>query len=41
MHSLAHQIALSSGGLMDYVIQAPRLGLVSSNKEGLISLTGN
>lgn len=36
----AHQIALASGGLMDYVMNAPRNNLVSANKEGLISLAG-
>ena len=39
-HSTAHQIALASGGLMDYVMNAPRDDLVSANKEGLISLAG-
>ncbi|KAI0089613.1 GWT1-domain-containing protein [Irpex rosettiformis] len=38
--AISHQIALASGGLMDYVINAPRLDIISANKEGLISLTG-
>lgn len=39
-HTLADQVALSTGGLMEYVLHAPRTGLVSSNKEGIISLAG-
>jgi len=38
--AMSHQIALSSGGLMDYVIHAPRTTLISANKEGILSLTG-
>ncbi len=37
---LVHQIALSSGGLMEYVLNTPRVNLMSANKEGIISLTG-
>ncbi|KAI0797327.1 GWT1-domain-containing protein [Irpex lacteus] len=37
--AISHQIALASGGLMDYVMNAPRLDIISANKEGLISLT--
>ena len=36
---VAHQAALL-GGLAEYVIHAPRVGLVSANKEGLVSLAG-
>ena len=36
----AHQLALSVGGLIDYVMHAPRLTVVSANKEGITSLTG-
>ncbi|KAJ8083308.1 Glucosaminyl phosphatidylinositol (GlcN-PI) nositol acylation protein [Marasmius tenuissimus] len=35
-----HQIALSKYGLEDYVFTAPRISLISANKEGLVSLTG-
>ncbi|KAH8103095.1 GWT1-domain-containing protein [Cristinia sonorae] len=38
--AFSHQIALSSGGLTSYVLNAPRVTLISQNKEGLISLTG-
>jgi len=38
--AFSHQIALSSGGLATYVLNEPRLNLISQNKEGLISLTG-
>lgn len=38
--STAHEIALSLGGLEGYVLYAPRVGLLSANKEGLVSLTG-
>lgn len=38
--AVAHQISLSSMGLMDYVLHAPRTSLVSANKEGLVSVTG-
>ena len=37
---LAHQIALSSGGLASYVFNAPRANVISANKEGLVSLVG-
>ena len=36
----AHQVSLSYAGLMQYVLHAPRTSLVSSNKEGLVSVTG-
>ncbi|OBZ76469.1 Carboxypeptidase S1 [Grifola frondosa] len=38
--ALSHQAALSWGGLMNFVFNAPRTGPISSNKEGLVSLTG-
>lgn len=34
-----HQVLLNKG-LMDYIFSAPRVGIVSANKEGLVSLTG-
>lgn len=36
---VAHQIALSFG-LQKFVLYAPRSGLISANKEGIVSLTG-
>ncbi|TBU26304.1 GWT1-domain-containing protein [Dichomitus squalens] len=38
--AVSHQLALSTGRLAQYVLDAPRIGVVSANKEGLISLTG-
>ncbi|KAI0342237.1 hypothetical protein BDW22DRAFT_1407441 [Trametopsis cervina] len=38
--AVSHQIALAAGGLMAYVMHAPRVDIISANKEGLISLTG-
>ncbi|KAK1224863.1 Glucosaminyl phosphatidylinositol (GlcN-PI) nositol acylation protein [Marasmius sp. AFHP31] len=35
-----HQVALTKYGVEDYVFTAPRLSLISANKEGLVSLTG-
>ncbi|KAK7053023.1 Glucosaminyl phosphatidylinositol (GlcN-PI) nositol acylation protein [Paramarasmius palmivorus] len=35
-----HQIALSRLGLQEYVLNAPRVDLLSANKEGIVSLTG-
>jgi glucosaminylphosphatidylinositol acyltransferase len=37
---LAHQIALSLFGLQKFVLYAPRSGVISANKEGIVSLTG-
>ncbi|ETW77608.1 hypothetical protein HETIRDRAFT_480289 [Heterobasidion irregulare TC 32-1] len=37
--ALAHQCALSLG-LSSYVLDAPRTGLISANKEGIVSLIG-
>ncbi|KZT08215.1 uncharacterized protein LAESUDRAFT_757895 [Laetiporus sulphureus 93-53] len=37
--ALLQQVALSNG-LMSYVFKAPRVNLVSSNKEGIVSLSG-
>ena len=36
----AHQLALSMGKLDQFILHAPRESLVSANKEGLISVTG-
>ena len=36
---VAHQVSLSTG-LESYVLSTPRLTLISANKEGLVSLTG-
>ncbi|KAF7972112.1 hypothetical protein HWV62_18820 [Athelia sp. TMB] len=38
--AVAHQLALSFGGLEGYVLDAPRIGIFSANKEGIVSLTG-
>ncbi|KAI9068191.1 hypothetical protein FKP32DRAFT_1562231 [Trametes sanguinea] len=38
--AISHQLALSAGGLQRFVLEAPRVGVVSSNKEGIVSLTG-
>ncbi|EKM57256.1 uncharacterized protein PHACADRAFT_172903 [Phanerochaete carnosa HHB-10118-sp] len=40
MLAVAYQTALSSGGLMSYVLHAPRDSLVNANKEGIVSLIG-
>ena len=37
----AHQLALSTGRLAQFILDAPRDSVVSANKEGLISLTGS
>ncbi|KAG6810913.1 hypothetical protein H0H92_009843 [Tricholoma furcatifolium] len=34
------QLTLSAFGMHDYVLNAPRTGLISANKEGIISLSG-
>ncbi|KIK69707.1 hypothetical protein GYMLUDRAFT_34108 [Collybiopsis luxurians FD-317 M1] len=34
------QLLLSKYGLSDYVLNAPRVNIISANKEGLVSLTG-
>ncbi len=36
----AHQLALSMGNLAQYILDAPRDGVIAANKEGIISLTG-
>ncbi|PCH36925.1 hypothetical protein WOLCODRAFT_127895 [Wolfiporia cocos MD-104 SS10] len=38
--ALVQQFALYYGGMQEYVLTAPRLSLVSHNKEGIVSLTG-
>ncbi|KAL5497877.1 GWT1 [Sanghuangporus vaninii] len=38
--ALCHQLALSLTPLQQYTLTAPRRGLLSANKEGLVSLTG-
>ncbi|OCH86733.1 GWT1-domain-containing protein [Obba rivulosa] len=38
--AILHQISLSLLGLMSFIFEAPRVSLISANKEGLISLTG-
>ncbi|KAI0372573.1 hypothetical protein BV20DRAFT_1034621 [Pilatotrama ljubarskyi] len=38
--AISHQLALSLGGLQDFVLDAPRVGVIAANKEGLVSLTG-
>ncbi|KAJ3542969.1 hypothetical protein NM688_g5917 [Phlebia brevispora] len=40
LFAIAHQTALSAGGLMEYVLHAPRVGIISANKEGIVSLAG-
>jgi phosphatidylinositol glycan class W len=35
-----HQFALSSGGMKDFLLNAPRSNIISANKEGLLSLLG-
>ena len=39
-HISAHQLALSMGQLDLFILLAPREGVISANKEGLISVTG-
>ena len=39
-HALAHQLALSMGKLDLFILLAPRESVISANKEGLISVTG-
>ncbi|KAF8079042.1 GWT1-domain-containing protein [Lyophyllum atratum] len=39
--AVAQQITLSFLGVHDFVLNAPRTGLISANKEGLASLPGN
>lgn len=36
----AYQLALSYGGLQDYILHAPRTDLISANKEGIASFAG-
>lgn len=38
--SVAHQVCLSTFGGRDYIFDAPRVDLISANKEGIISLFG-
>ncbi|CDO77730.1 hypothetical protein BN946_scf184969.g82 [Trametes cinnabarina] len=38
--AISHQLALSVGGLQRFVLEAPRVGVISANKEGIVSLTG-
>ncbi|KAJ3826791.1 GWT1-domain-containing protein [Lentinula raphanica] len=38
--AILQQILLSTFGLSDYVLNAPRISLVSANKEGIVSLPG-
>jgi len=38
--AVGQQIGLSKFGLRDYVLNAPRVNLISANKEGLVSLPG-
>ncbi|KAG1740476.1 GWT1-domain-containing protein [Suillus paluster] len=35
-----HQFALSSGGMKDFLLNAPRSNIIFANKEGLLSLLG-
>lgn len=35
-----HQFALSSGGMKDFILNAPRSNIIYANKEGLLSLLG-
>ncbi|KAL1948259.1 hypothetical protein VTO73DRAFT_12334 [Trametes versicolor] len=39
--AISHQLALSLGGMQDFVLDAPRIGVISANKEGIVSLIGN
>ncbi|KAG6901871.1 hypothetical protein C0995_007097 [Termitomyces sp. Mi166 len=36
----AHQLTLTSFGMHDFVLHAPRIGIISANKEGFVSLAG-
>ncbi|KAI8996653.1 GWT1-domain-containing protein [Trametes punicea] len=38
--AISHQLALSAGGLQRFVLDAPRVGVISANKEGIVSLPG-
>ncbi|KAH9848063.1 GWT1-domain-containing protein [Lenzites betulinus] len=38
--AIAHQLALSMGGIQSFVLDAPRVGIISANKEGIVSVTG-
>ncbi|KAH9903179.1 GWT1-domain-containing protein [Cubamyces lactineus] len=38
--AISHQLALSVGGLQHFVLEAPRVGVISANKEGIVSVTG-
>ncbi|KAF9256317.1 GWT1-domain-containing protein [Marasmius fiardii PR-910] len=38
--AILHQVALSKFGLEEYVFTAPRVSIISANKEGIVSLTG-
>ncbi|KAI0324103.1 hypothetical protein GY45DRAFT_1439298 [Cubamyces sp. BRFM 1775] len=38
--AISHQLALSTGGLQRFVLEAPRVGVISANKEGIVSVTG-
>ncbi|KAI0672091.1 GWT1-domain-containing protein [Trametes maxima] len=38
--AISHQLALSMGSLQAFVLEAPRVGVISANKEGIVSLTG-
>ncbi|EMD36738.1 hypothetical protein CERSUDRAFT_83761 [Gelatoporia subvermispora B] len=38
--AVSQQLSLSSLGFMRFVFEAPRVSLISANKEGLVSLTG-
>ncbi|KAH0591190.1 hypothetical protein H2248_001282 [Termitomyces sp. 'cryptogamus'] len=38
--AFAHQLTLSFLGMHQYVLHAPRVGIISANKEGLVSLAG-
>ncbi|RPD60688.1 hypothetical protein L227DRAFT_623446 [Lentinus tigrinus ALCF2SS1-6] len=38
--AISHQLALSMGGLAQYILDGPRDSVIAANKEGIISLTG-
>lgn len=38
--ALTHEIVLKNTGLMEWTLTAPRLGLLSQNKEGIVSFVG-